>query len=169
MKVTGYQLREARKQWELRRDTSARAFNGALKKFEDETKDTPREIVEQFLTAERAIASLEVAQMQYNLAVHVDVDGKKITLAEAVKLIGGEARAEKMWRTASGPVPERYGYQNSDERDPTKLIAKSTITAKEATSLASSSAKRAGAYRAAIAVGNAREVEIEGLDTSLLD
>jgi len=62
MKTTGWSLREAIKQQELRRDTAARAFNGTLKKFDDESKQTPQEVVVQFLAAEQAIAQLQVAR-----------------------------------------------------------------------------------------------------------
>ena len=159
MKTTGYALREARKQHELRRDTAARAFNGSLKTFEDENKETPQQIVEQFLAAERSIAALEVAQSHYNLMVFVDVLGRKISLASAVKLIGGEARVEKMWRSVAGPVPDRYRHSDDDTvRDPTQLRAKPTIRPSEATRFASQAAKRSGAYRAAIATANAKEL-----------
>lgn len=170
MKTTGYMLREALKQHELRKDTASQAFNGSLKKFDDETKDSPQSIVEQFLAAERAIAQLQIAQKRYNLAVEVEVLGEKMTLAEAVGRVGGEARAEKMWRSATGSKADRYSFGlNADERDPTKLVAKATVTPSEAAKLASAAAKRAGAFRAAIATGNAREVEIENLSPALFE
>jgi hypothetical protein len=170
MKTTGYALREAIKQFELRRDTAARSFDGSLRKFPDEDKEAPQKIVEQFLKAEGAIVSLQVAQARYNLAVGVEANGEKMSLEEAVKRIGGYARAEKMWRTAAGPKPDRYNtYRNDDERDPTKLVSRITVTPSEAVKLASAAAKRAGALRAAIATGNAREVEIENLDPALFE
>jgi hypothetical protein len=170
MKITGYQLREAIKQQELRRDTAARAFNGTLKAFPEEKKEKPQDVVGQFLQAEQAIARLQVAQMRYNLGVQIEVHSLKMTLAEAIKLIGGDARAEKMWRSAAGPAPDRYGYgQNDDVRDPNQVRAVATITASEATKLASGAAKRAGGLRAAIAVGNAREFELEGLEPTLFE
>lgn len=173
MKVTGYMLREALKQHQLRRDTAARAYAGSLKKFPDEDKQTPQEVVSQFLEAETAIVKLEVAQMRYNLAVLVDVPGfGRVPLAHAIKAIGPEARAEKMWKTATGSVPERYAsYRTDDERDPDKVQAKPTITPAEATKLAVKMSKRAGAFRAAIATGNAVEVEVtlEDLDPALFE
>jgi hypothetical protein len=74
-----------------------------------------------------------------------------------------------MWRSAAAPNQERYGYSNDDVRDPNQVRAVATITPNEAAKLASQSAKRAGAYRAVIAVGNAREVEIEDLDPALFE
>lgn len=177
MKVTGYQLREAIKQHELRRDTSAGEFAGSLKKFPEEVKDEPVKVVERFLAAEGAIAQLQVAQMRYNLAVTVDYDlplqpavRGRITLAEAIKRVGGEGRVEKMWRTATSPKTDRYGgYRDEDERDPTRVRAVTTISTSETVKLATVAGKRAGALRAAIATANAKEVEIEDLSGALFE
>lgn len=175
MKITGYMLREAIKQHELRRDTAARAFDGSLKVFPDEEKDSPSTIVEQFLAAETAVAQLQVAQMRYNLAVTVEVTGQgtyagdKMTLAEAIKRVGGEGRVEKMWRSATGPKKDRYGGYDNDEIDPTHIRARVVLKASEAVKLASVAGKRAGALRAAIATANAREVEIESLSPTLFE
>lgn len=169
MKVTGWALREAIKEQELRRDTAARAFAGTLKRFPDEQKDDPRKIVGQFLTAEAAVAKLQVAQTRYNLMVTLSFESETITLCEAVKRIGGLGRAEKMWRSATGSKPDRYSYGNEDVRDPNQVRAISTVTVNEAAGLASAQAKIAGRLRAAIATANAREVEIESLDATLFE
>jgi hypothetical protein len=169
MKTTGYALREAVKLQELRRDTAARAFTGSLKAFPGEGKEAPQSVVEGFLKAESAIAKLQTAQARYNLTVTVTVEGQSITLSEAIKSIGGVARAEKMWRSAAGPKPDRYASFNEDEIDPSKVRAKATIAPMEAVKLAAVLAKRAGALRAAIATGNTRELEIENLDPSLFE
>lgn len=177
MKITGYMLREAIKQHELRRDTAARAFDGSLKVFPDEEKDSPSTIVEQFLAAETAVAQLQVAQMRYNLAVMVEVTGPgpyagdkvSMTLAEAIKRVGGEGRVEKMWRSATGPKKDRYSGYDNDEIDPTRIRARAVLKASEAVKLASVAGKRAGALRAAIATANAREVEIESLSPTLFE
>lgn len=170
MKITGYGLREAIKEQELRRDTAQRTFQGTLSAFPDEEKEKPQAVMKQYLTAETAVAKLQVAQKRYNFLVTVDVLGEKMTLEEAIHRIGADARAEKLWRTAAGPKTDRYGsYHNETTRDPTQIVSKATITPQEATKLASASAKRAGAFRAAIATGNAREVEIENLDAALFE
>lgn len=169
MKITGYALREAIKLQELRRDTAARAFNGSLKAFPGETKETPQAVVESFLWAETAIAKLQTAQARYNLSVAFDIDGRIITLSEAIKRIGGISRAEKMWRTAAGPKPDRYNsYGNDDEIDPSKVRAVPMITAAKAIEQASVVAKLAGSLRAAIATGNTKEVELD-LDPALFE
>lgn len=170
MKTTGWALKEALKTHELRRDTAARSFAGTLKKFQDETKQAPQEVVLQFLAAEKAIATLQVAQARYNLAVKIDWESQRITLAEGVKLVGGLGRAEKMWRSATGAKPDRYStYRDEDVRDPSQLRAKETISPSEAAKLASFVAKQAGRLRAAIATGNGTEIDIENLDSSLFE
>jgi len=169
MKITGYKLREAIKQQELRRDTAASMFDDSLKVFPDETKTAPQDVVKAFLDAETAVARLQTAQMRFNLAVSVDVLGEKMTLAEAIKRVGGQGRAEKMWRSAAGGKRrERYGYDD-DELDPTKVRAKPTITPDTAVKLASSAGRVAGAFRAAIATANAQEIEIENLLPELFE
>lgn len=128
----------------------------------------PEKVMQQFLDAEAAIAKLQVAQTRYNLMVTVSLESETITLCEAVKRIGGLGRAEKMWRTATGAKPDRYGY-NDDVRDPNQVRATETISVNDAAAKASAQAKIAGRLRAAIATANAREVEIESLDASLFE
>lgn len=169
MKITGWLLREAIKSHELRRDTAARAFNGTLRKFDDEVKQAPTEVVAEFLAREASIAALQVAQAQYNLKVRVNHDGRNITLCEAVKLIGGLGRAEKMYRSATGDKPDRYSIRDDNVRDPNQVRAKETIAPAEAARLASIQAKSAGRLRAAIATGNGTEIEIENLDPALFE
>lgn len=169
MKITGYQLREAIKQHELRRDTSSQAFDGSLKVFPGEEKPSPLSFASQFLAAERNIAQLQVAQMKYNLAVTVRVEGETMTLAEAIKRVGGEGRCEKMWRSAAGTKRDRYSTYGEDEIDPSRIRSRPTITLTEAVKLATVAGKRAGAMRAAIATANAAEVEIEDLSPALFE
>lgn len=171
MKTTGYGLREAIKQQELRRDTAAGAFNGSLKKFPDETKETPQAIVETFTKAERALVALQVAQMRYNLLVQVEVSGEKLTLAEAIKRVGGAGRIEKMWKGAIGDT-KRNSYMDPDETrnlDEKIVRAIRTVPAQEAVKLTTAAGKKASTLRAAIAIANGKEVEIENLDSSLFE
>lgn len=169
MKTTGYDLREAIKQHELRRDTAARAFNGSLKAFPNEEKESPEAVIHAFTAAELAITTLQTAQMRYNLAVTITANGKTMPLALAIKIVGGIARVEKMWRSAAGPKEDRYGYNNDDVRDPSQIRAVATIQAGATLKLASAAAKQSSALRKAIAVGNATEVEIESLDATLFE
>ena len=162
MKISGYGLREAIKQHELRRDTAAGSFNGALMKWPGETKDTPQEVVTAFLEGEAAIAQLQTAQMRYNLAVTIEHEGQTLTLAEGIKRLGGLARAEKMWRSVATPKAERYGSpMDARERSEGVVTTVPTVSTSEAVRLAQKAAKVAGALRAQIATANAVLVELD--------
>ena len=168
MKVTGYQLREAIRRHELARDTAANLFKDSLHKFQGEDKANPMDAMNQFKEAGSAVVTLQTAQQRYNLAVSVEVQGKQVTLSEAVKSLGGAGRAEKMWRDAVSQKKDRYDYQNNLERSKDTERAVRVVPYETAMKQANASAGYAGAVRAAIATGNATEVEIENLDASVL-
>jgi hypothetical protein len=169
MKVTGYQLREAIRRHELRRDAAATQFNESLWRFEDEDKISPDDLHTLFVEAEKTIGVLQVGQMRYNRAVALNVTGEKMTLAEGVKRIGGAGRIEKMWRESVGKK-DRYGRDPSDRTrsSDTQHVVRA-LSVKECMDRTSRTAKFAGALRAAIAEANSREVEVEGLDPSLFE
>lgn len=161
MKIDGNMLRMALKQWDMRKDSATKAFTGSLHKFKDETKESPTDIVAELIKAELAIVDLQVAQMRYNLAVLVEVDGKEMSLAEAIKRIGFSGRVEKMWRTACEKKSNRYDYGENLVRDPTQDRAESVLQPKDALRLAMAASKVAGTIQAAIATGNATKVDID--------
>ena len=155
MLVTGYALREAIKQWELRKDAANRVFEDSLKVFPGEDKPHPSKLIEQYLAAEVAIAQLQTAQSQYNLMNTFDFEGRKITLCEAVKSLGGYSRVEKLWRTAAGGgKKDRYGH-NDDERDPEKIYSVQVVKPAMGVEQSSMAARRSSALRAGIATSNA--------------
>ncbi len=169
MKITGYQLREAIKVWQLRKTAAEAVFTNSLSKFNDEEKETPLAIADQILAAEQAIVRLQVAQMQYNLAVTVTVPGySSLTLAEVIKLAGVVGRIEKIWSGASSSIQRNNGYRGM-VRDPSQDHAKPTVTAKDILLQTSTHSKKAGALRAALGAGNSQEVDIADLDAALLE
>lgn len=161
MLVTGYALREAIKQWELRKDAANRVFEDSLKVFPGEDKPHPSKLIEQYLAAEVAIAQLQTAQALYNLLVRFDFEGRTITLCEAVKSLGGYSRVEKLWRTASGGKKDRYGYGSENERDPAKTYAVQVVSPMQGVEQSTLAAKRASALRAGIATGNATTADVD--------
>jgi hypothetical protein len=170
MKTTGWQLKEALGAWELRKSAAEKLFPESLHKFKGEEKDSPQSLVEAYLKAETAIAKLQVAQMRYNLMVKVKVLDETLTLAEAIKLVGGAGRIEKMWGSVN-PARSRSAYmpELGLTRDPSQERAEPTLSVKEGTKLAEQARKRASAFRAAINSGNGQEVEIENLDQNLFE
>lgn len=171
METTGYKLKEALKLWDLRKTAAEQLFATSLFKFEGEQKEAPAEISKRLLEAEAAIASLQEAQMRYNLGTTVEVDGRgQMTLALAIKLAGVAERNEKLWKGVSTPKKERYSYSGPElVRDPTQVRATATIEAKEVLLLTSKASKDAGALRAAIASGNAVKQPIENLNPALFE
>lgn len=170
MKTDGYALREAIKQWELRKEVSEKGFSGSLYKFKDEEKESPQQVVGSFQQAEDAISKLQVAQMRYNLAVKVEVQGEAMTLAEAIKRSGAAGRIEKMWKTATSTRQERHRYGDDGlTRVQGQERAEATIDAKIVVGFATQAGKRSGAFRAAIATANATKVEIEDLSPALFE
>ncbi len=175
MKITGYALREAIKRWTLRRDAAVAQFEGTLKKFDDEEKDTPVEVMARLTEAELRIARLQTAQAQYNLSVnvHVSVPGiieKEMNLCMAVKLIGGVGRQEKLWRNIAAPGKDPYGSRMGEiSRDKDTVFAKSTVSQKDAAVLAEGKARISSALVTAIAKANAVEIDIGFLSTADLE
>lgn len=171
MKVTGYKLREALRRWQLRRDTAAGQFDKSLMAFEGEDKPKPEAIADAVLKAEAAIALLQTAQTRYNIMVGVEVaDVGRLTLLGCVKLIGGLARVEKLWRNAAGTEKKgRSIYDLVHGRDKDQLVAKRTVSFDEAAKLAEGIGRQLAALRVAIATGNAAEVPIEDLDATLFE
>jgi len=167
MKITGYKLQHVLRELAHTRDIAAGQFDDSLKAFPGDQKRSPIEVMRDYQDAETKIAKLQVAQSTYNLKVTVKVIDQQMPLSEAVKLVGGAGRAEKMWRTVAKPVKDRYGY-DSDTRDANVLVAVKTITVVEAAKLAKDAAKWASALREAIQVGNASEIEIE-IDPALFE
>jgi len=171
METTGYKLREALKIWNLRKAAAEQLFSTSLFKFEGETKEAPADIATRLFEAENAIALLQEAQMRYNLAVKVEVEGRgMMTLALAIKLAGVAERDEKLWKGVATPKKERYSYSGPElVRDPTQVRASSTIDSKDVLAQTSRASKSAGVLRAAIASGNAVKQSIENLSPALFE
>lgn len=169
MRVTGYALREAIKRHTLRRDTAASMFVGTLKQFPDDKKPLPDEVMLTFVASDLAIAALQTAQMRYNLGQVVKIGSQAISLAEAIKRVGGVGRCEKMWRAAAAPERDRYSTREDDERDPTRVRSAIIVTPLEAADRALLAGKQAAELRQAIAVANATPIDVEGLSAELME
>jgi hypothetical protein len=160
MKVTGYQIREAIRQWELRRDAALRMFDDSLTFFEGDEKPNPVQVAERFQQADRAIATLQGYQTRFNLALEIKELG--VNLGTAVRMVGGAGRLEKMWRSTVGKKKSRYAYlDNTLTRRANEETAKPVLSKEECLELASQAARDAGKLRAFIAAANATAVEIE--------
>lgn len=158
--VNGFRIQAAIKALAKRRDYLESRFRGSLFAFPGDEKPDSRKLMADCADAEAKIAALQVAQARYNLAVDVDVQGTRMTLLEAVKRVGGASRAEKKWAEgAKDEEDSRYGRNLVRDKD--SVVARRTVAQDECAEAAQAAAAYAGALRAAIQTGNAKEVELD--------
>lgn len=167
MKISGYRLREALRNWRTLRDVLATRFNETLWQFTDSTESTPEDVAKRFCEADRNVATIEAAQQRYNQQVFVRIAGEKLSLAMAIKLVGGAGRHEKMWRSAAlDQGRDRYSHREMT-RKPDEVHAVRTISVDDALQLAQKAAQYASELRSNIAEANSKEIEIEDLSSDL--
>lgn len=169
MKVTGYKLQHTLRELKHQRDIAAGQFSESLYAFEDETKPSPTSLMDTYQDCEAKIARIETAQQRYNMAVQVDVQGVSMPLSEAIKRIEGAGRAEKMWRTCAKDTGRDTYSLRETPRSKDEERAKRQVSVEDAMTFARKAAKFASALRMAVQVGNATEVEIEGLEPSAFE
>lgn len=167
MKVNGYQLREKTREVELRLKVLLHQFEASRTKFKGETKEKPQDIDKLIAKADTQLAKLGEAQTRYNLAVTVTAESQKMTLLQAIRTISAAGRREKLWRKFAAPETNRYSSRD-EERDPDKEYAQEQVSPAESLKMAASAAGTAGAYRQAIAKGNAQEIDLE-IDPALFE
>lgn len=170
MKVTGYKLREVLKMKSLELATIQTLFDESLQAFEGDKKESPKEIADAISKLEKEVAILQAIQSDYNLKVAIEVEGIKMPLEAAIKMVGGAGRLSKMWRTAAqGSKRDRWDRGSAMTRNKEDLVAQPTISKTEALLFAKKAERFAAALRNAIAVGNNTTVAIDWLDESLLN
>lgn len=172
VEVTGYKLRAALKKAEIVKDSLYQRFPHSLFAFEGETGEEkePKKIADQIKKVEDRIAKIQTAQAYYNWNVSVMVDGKAISLMQAIKSLGGAGRLEKLWKSVSKGKTGLGRYREDDvelERREEVTRANPTLNRSQALELAVNAADYAARLRAAIAEGNAIKQPIE-LEAGLL-
>lgn len=170
MKVTGYKLQHSLRELEQARELAAQQFGENIMQFESqEDKLELPEVFARFTSLEKKIAQLQVEQARYNLAVTVNVLGESMSLHQAIKLVGGAGRAEKMWRDVvkGNRVSRLYGGDTTRSKD--QEYAKRSVSIADAVGQSKHASRVASALRQAIQLGNATEVELESLHPSLLE
>jgi hypothetical protein len=170
MMVTGSEIKEAINRWKLTLEMVEKRFKPSLMVFPGDEKDHPDELALQIMTAEYAIARLQYAQTLYNNHVTVEVEGAKMSLAEAVRLVGSAGRMSKRWREAIVEERDRFGPRDDLTRKADEIYAQRVLAAEEVTKRAKRALKRASALRNAIGGGNNTSVAAADiqLDPSLL-
>ncbi len=169
MKVTGYQLREAIRRWSGVVDVTAKQFPDSIWGFDsDELDAKPKTIAAEYEEADLAIATLETAQQFYNQQIMVNVGGQRMTLSTAVKRVGGAGRLEKLWRNAATDSGRDRWSNRERTRSKDTEVATRSISAADCLAAARKASQFAGNLRAAIAMGNSKELEIE-IDKNLVE
>jgi hypothetical protein len=155
MELDGYKIRAALKRWDDARTLASQTFADSLYAFDGEEKRNPEEVAEQFQVADVFYASLQIIQAVYNQRMKVDFLSKKISLAVAVKMIGGAGRVEKMWKDAvTGRKRDIYDDREQRRRDADTEYAKKTISQARAMEKANEASKLANQLRNGIARAN---------------
>lgn len=165
MKVTGYQLQLQIKDLKRDIDSFSTQFENGKTKFPNEDKLTAAEAYAAFRKAEDQLALVQTRQAVYNNKVKITVDGNQMTLARAIRLVGGAGRGDAMWRSIVAPKKDRFYSDRENSRDSDKIYAEPTYTLEEARLEAVKASKLAAELRQAIQEANASQVEI--LDSEL--
>lgn len=164
MKVTGYQLREALRNWHTRLDVLNKQFRESLWQFPDSEQPAdfkPDTLAAQFAQADDTVAALENAQQVYNQKITVTIAGRKVPLSYAVKRVGGAGRLEKMWRwAATDNGRDRYSYRETSRKSD-EVYAKRMASMNDCVRAAEKTASLASELRSAIAAANATEIDLE--------
>lgn len=168
MKVSGLEIREALRQWALRRDAANKRFEEALTRYEDETKESPLEAETELILCEDAIAHLQTAQSYFNGQINVRVGTAEMKLTYAVKRVGGAARLEKLWhaQVKAKKVPAWESARTKRTKDQVKELSAMSIP--EMVAQAQQASLFAGQVRSAVSWGTSQTLEIEFLKDEYL-
>lgn len=163
MKVNGLKFREALRKWDTRLEVAATQFKECLWQFpNDERKlPMPMDMSHKFVEADKAIATLQSAQQQYNLENMIDLGTEKVSLSLIIKMVGNGGRFEKMWRTAAIDTGRDRWSRHENIRKTDEVHAIRQISVEDALKNAENAAASASNLRMAIALANTREVEID--------
>lgn len=166
MQVTGYKLMARLREVMNRREALYQRFEKCVEVFPSEATrwPKPQEVSEELEMLEQMIAQLQTAQSLYNSMVRVQVDDERsISLAEAVKTVGGYGRLAKLWKkVAVGGERDRYRYNDSRSTD--QEHKEPRVDQDEALELTSAFERTAADYREAIQMGNATVMDIPDID-----
>lgn len=164
LSVNGYKIRESLRRAIQRRQVTSGTFESTLYAFDGEDKPKPKQVAVAFQKADEEIAKLQELQQAYNQYVKIGGQGsglKEMTLALAVKLVGGAGRMEKMWRDVAFEKRDGYGYDRHEKtRSKDEIYAKRQVSQEDAMKESEIAASYAGDLRAAIAKGNTTEMQI---------
>lgn len=165
MQVTGYKLMARLRELMNRREALYQRFAQCVEVFPSERErwPNPLDVSDELEQLERTIAELQTAQTLYNSLVRVTVGEEWMSLAQAVKTVGGMGRLAKLWKkVAVGGDRDRYRYNDSRSTDAEHKQPQ--VSQDEALDRTGLFEQIASQYREAIQMGNATSIHIEGID-----
>jgi len=167
--VSGHKIRQAIERVNLRRKTATKQFEKSIFAFEGENT-TPQQFAATIERTEFLLASLQDLQERFNQATMVNLTGQNLTLALAIKLVGGNNRLAKSWKNAAELAPgtddiwsRRLGGSKGSvqfSRDKEKDYATRQITVEQCIASADASSSKTASLRAAIAEANSSLIEV---------
>lgn len=163
LQVNGYKIQHTLRELQHRREMAATQFSEGTFIFADEVEQTmgAQEAFDIFYDCEEKIARLQVIQAEYNLKNMCVVQGKEMSLHEAVKRVGGAGRAEKMWRTATTSGRDRW-ERRERTRSKDDVRATRAVPIPKCMENAKVAARYASALREAIQIANGKTLDIPG-------
>lgn len=154
MKINGYTLRTAIRNRETERDTYIAGLAAAL---QGSGSSSPEELLEKVEKCEKAIAKLQAFQTEYNLTVSFKVGEEEISMAEAVKRIGGIERVSQHWRNLMSM------------KQLTGVAVSTKFNAEDAMTKAKKIAAEASTLRGYMSMANNTEIDIPELEENLVE
>lgn len=156
MKINGYTLRTAIRAREAERDGAVALLSQSL---QGQVSSSPEELMLKIENCEKSIASLQAFQSRYNLEVMIAVGVESISMAEAVKRIGGIERVSAHWRNLMSQSSQVSSASVSAGKfDANIAIEKAKKAATEASSL-----------RGRMSAANSTEIEIPDLEEKFIE
>lgn len=154
MKISGYTLRTAIRNRETERDGAIAALAQSLRGQEGPTTE---ELMDKIEVCEKTIAKLQAFQTRYNLEIQIPAGEENISMAEAVKRIGGIERLSAHWRNMMTTASSTTMAAAAIKFDTNLAIQKSKQFATEASTL-----------RGRMSAANSVEIELSDFEESLL-
>ena len=169
MNISGSKIKNALQATQRRLESQVRIFQHSLSYLEGEVApvalDDTMRLIQKY---ETGVSRLQTVQLEYNLAVKVDVLGVKMTLCQAIKSLGGADRIAVLWDGASKFEVEINRFRVSTTDKPLPKVLR-TMSAETACERSIDADKWRNALRGAVAEGNTTSVMMPNVDPALFD
>jgi hypothetical protein len=166
MKINGYKLQHMLADLKQERDTLTALFDKESRAFPGDVAGDLMAVSENLERCEAEIVHVQEVQNAYNRQVVVELAGKPVALAAAIKLAGGLGRIEGIWRKLVGEISSSHRNPYGDalekrvkDREETQVFTVSLDVARKKLREAT---KMTRECKEAVAGGNGQVIEIGG-------